>query len=577
MIGWLGLSNPRRKVLLWVLAGLALAVHVQSLGAPFMLDDYAQAAMTEGRFGPVRSPLDLYDYIDDANRTSLFSSGAIPFWTDRHLVVRFLRPLASALRWLDHRGFGRHPFWQHAHSLLWWALATWAVHALLRRCFRPRPALFGTMAFALAPSHAMPLVWLANREVLVSTALGTWGLLAYLKWREGRRIEHGLAALGLFSVAVLAGEYTMCFAGYVAAMELVQRRESIWRRLLGIAVFALPAAAYVTAHIALGYDAHGSGFYRNPLHDVGMYARGMPRRLAILLGAAWLGTDDTWTASRWWALAVLGVGTVALLSVPLVRVVRGLDDEERRRATWMLGGSVLALGPVLSVEASNRLLDVTMVGVSACVGLVIDRAWFPLAPEPRRGAAELTGLVALYLAFAHFIRGPVDTLTSTRVLIKGARLVANHLNWVPEHVPRDAKTVFVVRADTTDVLLWGPFILGDAAPDRWRVMSAGAGRELLLRTGPQTVDLVASDRPLFHVGPDDLFRDVGQLRVGDTVTVPGMKATVMQLDENQMPRRLRFQLDASVDDPSYAWITEGEDGFREEKLPPVGYGSPIMP
>src|SRR5262249_20697910 len=147
-----------------------------------------------------------------------------------------------------------------------------------------------------------------------------------VKWREGRRLEHALAALGLFSVAVLAGEYTICFAGYVAAMELVQRRESLWRRASGLAVFALPAAAYVAAHVALGYDAHGSGFYRNPLHDLGAYAQGAARRLAILLGSAWMGTDDTWTASKWYALALLGVGTVAILAVPLVRVIRGLEE-----------------------------------------------------------------------------------------------------------------------------------------------------------------------------------------------------------------------------------------------------------
>jgi hypothetical protein len=56
-----------------------------------------------------------------------------------------------------------------------------------------------------------------------------------------------------------------------------------------------------------------------------------------------------------------------------------------------------------------------------------------------------------------------------------------------------------------------------------------------------------------------------------------MKATVVLLDDSQMPRRLRFELDADVDDPGYAWITEGEDGFREEKPPPIGYGAPVLP
>jgi hypothetical protein len=569
-------DRPRRR-LVWLAVALAVVAHLPALLAPFMLDDWAQTAMAEGRFGAHRSPFDLYDYIDDDNRGPLFDRGAIPWWTHPRLVVRVYRPLASALVWADHAVFGRHPAWHHAHSLVWWALAVVGVHALLRRSFSRRAARLGAAVFAFAPCHVMPLLWLANREVLVSAALGVWGLVWYVRWRDGRQARAGLASLALFSAAVLAGEYTLCFVGYLLPIELVRRREPLTRRALGLAVFVLPVAAYVAMHVALRYDAHGSGFYRNPLHDLGAYAREAPRRLAMLLGEAWLGVDDTWTGSSSWALALLGVVTVALLAVPTARLLRELDGEPRRRATWLLAGSVLSLGPVLSVAASVRLLAVSMIGVSAIVGLLLDRAWFPPTPPPRRGAAEWASLVALLLGFAHLVRGPLDTCLLEKSTIQASRAFADRIAWLRAHIDRTTSTVFVLRGDTAETVLWAPMMLGDAAPPHWRVLSFASGRSLLLRTGDETLELVASQRPLFNVGPDDLFRSYDALRPGDSVTLGSMRATVLKVDDHQMPRRLRFEMDRDLDDPSYQWITEGDDGFREVKLPPKGYGQPVLP
>ena len=94
-------------------------------------------------------------------------------------------------------------------------------------------------------------------------------------------------------IAMSAGEYTLCFGGYILAIECVRPRDRVVRRVLSLACFAVPAIAYFAAHRLLSYGAHGSGFYRDPLHDFGGYASGAPRRLAVLLGVAWLGLDDT--------------------------------------------------------------------------------------------------------------------------------------------------------------------------------------------------------------------------------------------------------------------------------------------
>ena len=570
--------KTHERALAAVVVALAIVVHAGALRAPFVLDDYAQHAMVTGTYPSHPGPLDLYDFVDDSSRAGLIERGIVPWWTHPKLVVRFWRPLASAILWVDHRLFGQHSFPYHLHSLLWWAVASLAVLALFRASFSPRVAAIGTAVFAFAPCHAVPLVWLANREVLVSTAVGTMALLFYSRWREERRARDGLASFALFAVAMAAGEYTLSFAGYVVAMEAVRGRESVSRRATGLACFALPAIAYLAVRSLLGYGAHGAGFYHDPLHDPGAYLRAAPRRAAVLLGAAWAELDDvSWAGASTWALALAAVGTAAVLAAPLARVIRGLDEKERRRATWLLAGSLLSLAPVLSVEPSWRLLGVAMVGASAAIALVLDHAWFPAVRPARRGVAELTGIVALGLGFAHLVRAPLDTWLAIRAATQAAAGFEERMDWVRDRGVRGA-TVIVVRAVSPEATLFAPLVIGDAAPARWRVLSFATGRSLLLRTDARSLDLVASQLPLFPVGPQNLFRDLDEpLRPGDSVQVAGMKATVLQNDAHSLPRRVRFEFDRDLDDPSLVWLTEDASGFRDQKLPPPGYGEPIMP
>jgi hypothetical protein len=567
------------RVLGFGFVALALIVHLPTLWAPLMLDDHAQRAMVEGRY-PLYSgsPFDLYDFISDANRAELLERGIIPWWTQPGLVVRFFRPLSSALVWLDHLLLGRAAIAQHAHSLLWWALGSFAVHALLRRSLPRRAALIGTAIFALAPCHAVPIVWIANREVLLSTALGALALIVYSRWREEGRWRDALLALFLFAVAMSAGEYTLCFGGYVLAIECVRRRDGVVRRVLSLACFALPAIAYFAAHRLLAYGAHGSGFYRDPLHDFGAYASGAPRRLAVLLGVAWLGLDDTtWSTASLWLVGALVASAALALAIPLARTIRGLDAEARPRARWLLLGSFLSLPPVLAVEPFARVLPIAMIGVSALVALVVDRAWFPPAPDPRRGVAELAGLVAMWLGFAHIVRAPLDTWLAIRAASASASEFAAKMESVRDRAGQHS-TVVVVRAGSGLATLFAPLMLGEATPERWRVLSVGAGRALLLRTGERSLELVASPLPLFPMGPRDLFRDFdGSLKAGDQVELGGMRAKVLQLDDQSMPRRLRFDFDTDLESPSILWLVEGLSGFREQKLPRTGYGEPIVP
>ena len=87
--------------------------------------------------------------------------------------------------------------------------------------------------------------------------------------------------------------------------------------------------------------------------------------------------------------------------------------------------------------------------------------------------------------------------------------------------------------------------------------------------------VVAGSVALFPVDPDDLVRkpDI-PLAVDDSVQLPGMRATIVALRDGK-PRRLRFEFDRNLDDPSLLWVVEKGVTFEEQKLPSPGFGEPI--
>ena len=147
------------------------------------------------------------------------------------------------------------------------------------------------------------------------------------------------------------------------------------------------------------------------------------------------------------------------------------------------------------------------------------------------------------------------------------------LTWVREHRDPSKSTVVVLRATTPPTALCAPFMLRDAAPERWRVLTQTFGRVIAVRSGPRTLDMVADgDMPIVLAGY--LTPHVSE---GDSVAVPGMRSTIVAVDEQRRPRHARFDFDRDLDDPSLWWIVEGVNGFREVQLLPINYGLRLQP
>ena len=558
-----------------------------ALFTPLFLDDHLQAAMVEGTFPAPRGPLNLYDFVDDGDRSALVDRGLLPWWSHPQLKIRFFRPLSSALLWLDHRVFAHHPLPMHLHSLAWWVAAVLAARALYKQLLSPRITLMATAIFALAPCHALPLAWLANRETLLSLTFGALALAAQARWRVDRRPRDGVIAAALFAVALLGGgEYALCFGGYLLAMDLV-RRESLSRRIAGWSPFLVPVIAYLAVRGSLGYGTAGSGFYSDPLRDTGAFLTGAPWRAVALLATGWLSLDaEAWRVglSRW-VLTGIVLASAGGLLIPIRRALAALPMPSRATVTWFLLGSVLSLVPTLAVVPARRLLGVSMLGIAVVVALLIDRVWFPADGEPlvsRGRAASLASLAALGLGFAHLVHGPGTSWLMSRQHSIDAADFERRVTWLRGRAKEHGATNDAAKAEVGVVrgmggVFFAPFALDGRGrpPARWCVLSQ-AGHVLALRRGELTVDLVATEgRTLYPTGERNLYRsETVPLAVGDEIKVPGLRVTILEVGALGA-RSARFVFDANPD--TLLWISDLFEDTKEVTLPTEGFGEPFDP
>jgi len=583
-------APPRRKSLasqrgFWLVCTLIVGaiVFLPALRTPFLLDDYLQASMIEGTFPAKRGPTELYDFVNERDREVLKERGMLPWWSHPELQIRFFRPLSSLLRFAEHRVIGERPVLLHLHSFLWWALAVALARSLYRRALSSRALALATFVFAFAPSHAIPLSWLANREALLSFVFGAAGLGVYTRAREEGKTLFVLLSVALFSLALGCGEYALCFAGYVVAFELLARkRDGFFRRITSPLAFFAPAFSYLAYRKINGFGSYGSGFYTDPFREPVAFLKHAPGRFVSLFADVWFSLDDQ---TLDYQTSPLTLALVALVVIPLVAIavqktLAKLDVEQRSWASWMLCGSLLSLTPVLAVLPSPRLVGVSLLGAAPLVARVPERAFFhstsqKVEPMPRRASAEITSVMAVLLGFFHLVHAPGTSFLITHRMRETAESFAVHAADLRSRLkdPTNAE-VLVVRATAGPFFL--PFAVGDrhAPPARWRIL-AHTGHALFLRRGPRTFDLIAPPEQCLFPAPGNLFRSLDhKLAVGDELTLPGLHAKVLEVDA-QGPRIVRFNVDRDADAPTYTWITETKDGFPEVKLPEIGLGEPF--
>jgi hypothetical protein len=564
-------------VVLSVLAG-GVILHSAALHGGYLTDDYLMQAMLDGRYPVERSTLDLYAFVGDARGEveKLVDGGILPWWSDPELRLRALRPLSSALIWLEHSVLGLSAFARHLHSLAWWMALIVIYAAFVRRALPPAVAMLATLHFALDAAHSVPLAWIANRTTLISAFFGVMALLGHFEWREHqRRWGIWVSALGALS-SLAAGEYGVCAIAYLVAYELCAVRGSFRERARVLVPILLLLGAYA-AFYRTSYGAVASTMYVDPLaapHDFLVNALG---RFPAALVNEVLNVPGEMTLSA----MVLGEWGVLLLLLPLAAVgalvwdaLRRAPEQVRRVLLALLVGSLLSLLPLVGTIPSTRILLLPSIGGSALLATLFwDAAQRLVARgERRRVLTWVRVAVCAVLVPFHFVLAPYVSYAGARAFRRDQELSRSTV--VRGEIERAAERDFVLlSARDPTFLMYVPFILHDAGrgvPRSWRALTMTSRPISVRRVLSNTLELSVNGGSLLENPVVYLFRRGDHpLREGQVVRLRGLEVTVLKV-EGRGPSSLRVRFDRSLDDPSLVLLTISPNGLRRMAVPAVG-------
>lgn len=286
-------------------------------------------------------------------------SFAVPFLSDdwahlrstlRQIVGRSpfgeFRPITQLTFAFDRALWGTWPVAWHLTNVVFVVAATALLTALAQRHLRDRAlAALAGLLFALHPYHVANVAWISARGEVVGAAFFLAALLAYDRWRAGRR---GLpvATFLLFEAALLSGVWVVVLPIVLAAIGWGRDgapppAAEWWRGLLPLATIGLahelclrPLAGVAPGLAAPGFfdaapganllrwaaaavvPAHPEHFSDGPSLLGGIGAGGVLALVVAALIVALLGASAWLRSGRLPAAALVASGLFILLALP---------------------------------------------------------------------------------------------------------------------------------------------------------------------------------------------------------------------------------------------------------------------
>lgn len=486
---------------------------------------------------------------------------AFPWWATPDLKLSLFRPLSGLTHYLDYELWPDSPWLMHLHSVAWYGAAVLAIGLLFQRLMAGGwIAGLAALIYGVSYTHAIPVMFIANRNALVGVTFSAVALILHHAWRANGSSRAALASSAALLLALFGNEGAVATLGYLLAYAWLIDRAPLRSRIVSVVPALVVTALWRVVYSSLGHGALGSEAYIDPVASPLRFMEAAIMRGPILLNGLWLlPPADFWAAVPWleqrWAVAA------AVLLAGLAVVLWPLLQRDRSSRFWALG-MLLSIVPACATFPMNRLLMHAGIGFAAILAQFIAFAtsaeFAATTTVVRRLATRITVdvLIAVHLILTWlWFPGMIQIIAgSFRASTQGVEQLAQRPDLA-------GKTVVLID----DVLGSGAYfqafreLSGLPATAQFLVLSPAIERTApLVMTRESDRTLVVehqADYPWF-LERDDLH----PFHPGDRVQHGSVSVEVRSV-KNGKPVVVAFHFDRALDDPSIAWFGRFEPRF----------------
>ncbi len=565
------LSHPYLPL---ALAALAMALALPCLRAGLFLDDFLhrivflKAPALDGWFGPPLSSMFTFTDGNPERTRQLMDMGLFPWWTLDKGEFNFWRPMAAIIHWLDYVLWPDQPWLMHLHSLIWLGALVIAVTLLYRRFLGSGwVAGLAALLYAIDDAHAIPAVWIANRNALIGVFFGVVTILLHDRWRRDGQLPAAILAPLCFGLGILSNEGTIAVCAYLFAYSLFIDRGRWGARALTLAPYAILVVTWRIYYQLEGYGAWGSYSYIDPGASPLRFLKALLVREPVLLLSQWaLPPAHVFQHMGPTGQFIMWIGAAAFLTGLFILLTPLLRQNVTARF-WCLG-MVLALVPSCAVAPMDRMLLFSGLGAMGLLAQFMtsfstDGLSLPV-PSVRQIMRRI--LCVLFIV-VHLVLAPI--LLPLRITGYGA--LGNFYTGANESAELDDRVT-----DQTVLAVNMPNYPFTYLP----IMRALKGQPLPAHThslAPNTLVQMRVSRPdesSLAVEPEGgfpwwLFRDGEHaFALGERVELTGMTVEVTKLAEEGWPLEVVYRFAVPLEHPSLVWL-ELQNGALVPFTPPA--------
>lgn len=585
------------------LAIFGCVLMLPSLNAGLLVDDYYhEAALTAKPYVATNdaSLFGLFSFMNgDPDRiTFLIRTCGVPWWTYEALKVSFFRPLTEITHWLDYTLWPDNPKFMHFQNLVWFAAVIFMALLVYRRFIGPVwVAGFAGLLFAVDVSHAMPVLWLANRNALLATFFGLLTLYFHDRWRRDDLNGGGAIAAVMFVLALLSAEFALSVTAYLFAYMICIESGNWRKRILTIVPYFLIGTIWLVMRQGLGFGTQGSGWYIDPGNETLLYLAAIVKRAPILLEGRWgiipaelfsyFSESGFRTA---WGAVIIFLGLIGVILTPVLK--------NNSAARFFGIGMLISLLPICATYPDNRLLFFVGLGATGLMAQLVGAwfkkvTWLPATPIYRFAAGMLVFYIILFKLFFSAAFLPITTSRTVK-------LVKYHLDTPALNLPLDVSSAVEVPHDPEaekhlqnigthveiipkDLVLINPpmpfftyafqvFRNSNGLPMAFpfHVLTSGIVDLIVKRSDERTLEITARDGH-FANHFDQLYRGNGYpMHIGQKVETTGMDVEVLSLASSGRPETVAFRFSRSLDDPGMILLRWDNGKYVPFTLPAVG-------